>query len=1371
MQELFEDCKRGQTQRVQSWITQKGKKQSRSPLSFLRHGNGSVQPASGWLCGLRQPSTSHTLLHLVALHGHAELARWLVQRDEQLARARDQKGCLAGHLAAWKGHLPVLEVLLGADPDNVNAVDNAKQTALHLATVNGHGQTVRLLLQRNADPRLRNARQENALDIGVRTNRSNICRLLLLHCADLALQCASDCCLSSTHTAIASCMVTPAYPLHIAARLGHADCVQALIEHGFDVNYLNREGTALHSAVRAAQCQIVQILLENGVDVSIKDSEARTALQWLEDKLRGMEKAVNGQNQRQQHEQQRQIGCGRGGQVADDDNDTLINNWMECRRMLLLLAHQQNSLENANGNGVNEEDGKCTSWKRLAPEAKEEKQRRHKTPPSQQLQQKQQQQPVASPRSIFPNLMQPEQQQQSDGANSGRARTISPSNCDDDQSPSTASPPVSAPCPYQPLPDNNQCSAQQNDALNNNSYQNVPKSFYDNAPPKSATTSKKTDHRQWDHNCCSPTPPSSNAATIIGEEDDRKQRQKVCPKEEEKEADDDSRVLMLLHNQLQLPTDFIDGESNNSSLSPCSTLDGEASSVIGGGQTLSSSAHSTAGRHSSTANGNNNTSPTTAATVIYQNAPLAKAEESAASTQPNSPERVSGTESKAAGALGKQSAQGQCHLNQGATTTATVQEAGRHHEVQEPEEEEEEGEIHCLPVDSCNSIATLAASCSSCSLPRISHFSPSPSSSDAAPLCCAMVDQQQAATAAADLLRRAAPSTGLSHHSNQHHKKSLPAASCKLASVKPSLQPSLSAHQSIDTQKQQQRNQQQRIPVVGCSSRPTTTTTTMELQQQRNGREEKNWHKKKTTTSGNGTGRSNDGNAEKDIDNRWKEIDEMLNAFQRDSFYCVGQTQQQSANNAHQQSTTAVPSNDATKAMSKAAATTSASLMSDDDDIANDAMAVSSTANTPNSPLMSNSMFPSSSSFSLIAMPTTTTQKLSAQTQADDADPPTQQQQVLRWLLNDVGLIGENRQSAAGAAASTAQIAQILCSNGFDQIKFMKGALNTKLMSEMGIERKMQLRICRHLNDRSQPEMVPNAATFEFVSDWLNALHLLDHLESFSRANLTSTADLIAANLTRGDLEKMGIVRLGHLAYIMRSLELANKTLLLQSSRLNNKKANGHNSMASSSSSSSTSPGENNTNNSIHIDNSISSSNSIRERKGGGGSGGVGSADSSTTASAPSCARAALLSPQLDMSELRTKLLDSCVQYSAHYLGSTEISNVEGTEDCRRAMVAAKAKVGQSDVPHVIVKISVSGVDILDSNKKAIFHQPINHIQVVCQDELDLNCFAYIFKDGNRHFSHVFCVLTAMIAKEIIVTLGEAFNLAYKLALQQQNAL
>ena len=82
-----------------------------------------------------------------------------------------------------------------------------------------------------------------------------------------------------------------------------------------------------------------------------------------------------------------------------------------------------------------------------------------------------------------------------------------------------------------------------------------------------------------------------------------------------------------------------------------------------------------------------------------------------------------------------------------------------------------------------------------------------------------------------------------------------------------------------------------------------------------------------------------------------------------------------------------------------------------------------------------------------------------------------------------------------------------------------KGSLNTKLMGELGIERKNQLRICRHLNEPTLAECVPNANRFEFVSDWLNALQLLDYLGCFSRANLTSMRDLIAANLSRGDLE------------------------------------------------------------------------------------------------------------------------------------------------------------------------------------------------------------------------------------------------------------
>ncbi len=38
----------------------------------------------------------------------------------------------------------------------------------------------------------------------------------------------------------------------------------------------------------------------------------------------------------------------------------------------------------------------------------------------------------------------------------------------------------------------------------------------------------------------------------------------------------------------------------------------------------------------------------------------------------------------------------------------------------------------------------------------------------------------------------------------------------------------------------------------------------------------------------------------------------------------------------------------------------------------------------------------------------------------------------------------------------------------------------------------------------------------------------------------------------------------------------------------------------------------------------------------------------------------------------------------------------------------------------------------------------MNRIHCVCQDERDLNCFAYTSQDGARHFCHVFSVLTGV---------------------------
>ncbi|UYV76381.1 ANKS1A [Cordylochernes scorpioides] len=52
----------------------------------------------------------------------------------------------------------------------------------------------------------------------------------------------------------------------------------------------------------------------------------------------------------------------------------------------------------------------------------------------------------------------------------------------------------------------------------------------------------------------------------------------------------------------------------------------------------------------------------------------------------------------------------------------------------------------------------------------------------------------------------------------------------------------------------------------------------------------------------------------------------------------------------------------------------------------------------------------------------------------------------------------------------------------------------------------------------------------------------------------------------------------------------------------------------------------------------------------------------------------------------------------------------------------------------------------------------------------DLNHFAYITKEHqtNNHYCHVFCALTRELATEIILTLGQAFEVAYQLALRDK---
>ncbi|VDO27846.1 unnamed protein product [Haemonchus placei] len=314
------------------------------------------------------------------------------------------------------------------------------------------------------------------------------------------------------------------------------------------------------------------------------------------------------------------------------------------------------------------------------------------------------------------------------------------------------------------------------------------------------------------------------------------------------------------------------------------------------------------------------------------------------------------------------------------------------------------------------------------------------------------------------------------------------------------------------------------------------------------------------------------------------------------------------------------------------------------------------------------------------------------------------------WLCTEVGL----------SSQKASEVGRTLTKAGFDKTTQLEGCLTARELTALGIEKSIQQQILSYLATTTDTR--PNANNFNYVSDWLCSLELTDYLGNFVTAGLKSMLIVRTADLTRDHLEKMGITLPGHIARILHSLmEAKIEEACQRSERLREMR--------------------------LAVTSATPTSSILKET----------SSEEST--SAFECA---------DISgneAVKRDLIHGHASFSAHYLGSMEISNIDGTEESRRAMARLKKSIREiAKVPQVFLEISIHGVRILDgkNGQLAVEHE-ISHIQIVCQDERDLNCFTYISQDAEKNLCHVFCVLTADVATEIIVTLGQAFELAYKL--------
>lgn len=218
----------------------------------------------------------YTPLHHATVNGHREVVERLLKSDAEPGLT-DHQGCTPCHLAAWHGDAEICLQLLNAGTENlaevpseitpvqVNHQNLSGDTALHSAAQYGHVAVVDVLLQKHANPSIRNLQEESPLDLAAQYGRKEVVQLLLIQFPDLVQRPLCN------HS-----------PLHLASRNGHKEVVQVLLDAGFFLHTLTDTGTALHEAALFGKLDVVKLLLERGINVYEKDQKGLTALDLVD---------------------------------------------------------------------------------------------------------------------------------------------------------------------------------------------------------------------------------------------------------------------------------------------------------------------------------------------------------------------------------------------------------------------------------------------------------------------------------------------------------------------------------------------------------------------------------------------------------------------------------------------------------------------------------------------------------------------------------------------------------------------------------------------------------------------------------------------------------------------------------------------------------------------------------------------------------------------------------------------------------------------------------------------------------------------------------------------------------------------------------
>lgn len=141
-------------------------------------------------------------------------------------------------------------------------------------------------------------------------------------------------------------------------------------------------------------------------------------------------------------------------------------------------------------------------------------------------------------------------------------------------------------------------------------------------------------------------------------------------------------------------------------------------------------------------------------------------------------------------------------------------------------------------------------------------------------------------------------------------------------------------------------------------------------------------------------------------------------------------------------------------------------------------------------------------------------------------------------------------------------------------------------------------------------------------------------------------------------------------------------------------------------------------------------------------------------------------------------LLNGHVVYLVKFLGDIEVDQPKGIEVVKQGVQKLKfnqqlkkAESGSSNskMPKAELTISVNGVTILEPKTKTVLHEyPLHRISYCADDKAEKRFFSFIAKDAESNKHTCFVFLSDKLAEEITLTIGQAFELAYKKFLESK---